>query len=139
VYFFQLFLSTDPANSKRRLMSKACSIAMLSGRAKNQSALILVVGLILGLAAFSSNALQLIGCLRAAQNETSESRTEYETHERIHAAVLQARNAKTRSGFIDHQQSAIEAADIKHSVRRALAESRCRAPAVVFWSPAMRC
>jgi hypothetical protein len=119
-------------------MYTACSTGRLAFSAARRSAFVVVVGMVVGVTAFSTCALQLLGSTRSAQNESSES-SEYETSERIHVAVLQSRHGKTKGSALSSLQSVLQAADFEHRVRRALDQSRCRLPSIVFWSPTMRC
>jgi hypothetical protein len=53
--------------------------------------------------------------------------------------VLQTRNAKTKGSQLCRHQSVVQAADMNHSIHRALAERRCLIPMIAYWSATMRC
>jgi hypothetical protein len=118
-------------------MDTARSILRLALPATKRSGFVLVVSMVMGVMAASSGALQLLGGIRAA-NESSES-SECETSERIHVAVLQTRQAKTKGRFLCNLQAALDAADSHHSVRQVLTENCCRLSPIAYWSATMRC
>jgi hypothetical protein len=119
-------------------MGIAYSILRLAKPASKRSTFALAIGLVVGVAAFSSGALQLLGGLRAGPTESSENAPSEES-ERIHVAVLHSRHGKTKGSLLSHHESVAQAADIHHSICRALAESRCRISLIASWSAAMRC
>jgi hypothetical protein len=119
-------------------MGIARFILRLAKPTAKRSTFALAVGLVVGVTAFSSGALQLLGGLRAGQAESSENAPSEES-ERIHVAVLQSRHAKTKGSLLSHHQSVAQTADIHHSICRALADGRCRISPIASWSAAMRC
>jgi hypothetical protein len=135
---FQLFLSAQRTTSRQGFVDAVGSILRLAVPAAKRSAFAVAVSVVVAVMAFSSCALQMFGGLRAGQNESSES-SPYETSERIHVAVLQIRSAKAKGTLPCRLQSVAHAADIHHSIRSALAESRGRIPFVACWSASIRC
>jgi hypothetical protein len=134
---FQLFLSAEKP-SVSGLMNTVGSILRLAVPAAKRWTFAVAVGFAVGVMAFSSCALQLLGSVRPGQIESSES-SPYETCERIHVAVLQIRSAKAKGFLPCRLQSIAQAADLQQSLREALGESRCRIPLVACWSASIRC
>jgi hypothetical protein len=135
---FSAFFVSPENHQQAGILDAVGSILRLPVRAAKRSAFAVAIGLVVAVMAFSSCALQMFGGLRAGQNESSES-SPYETSERIHVAVLQIRSAKAKGTLPCRLQSVVHAADIHHSIRSALAESRGRIPFVACWSASIRC
>ena len=109
-----------------------------SSTKQNRRKLIALIGLAIGLLAFGPWALQGVSLMRAAQYETNENRTQYETNER-HSTILPARCARMNGTMAKGMHSVSKATDALQSVRRAFEAKRLSVPAVVDWSPSLRC
>ena len=99
---------------------------------------LLAVGLALVLMLLAPAAIQQLGLLRAAENETNENRSELEGNERIHLSVQANRKlAKNRGVRTAACQPQRDPSD-QLAIARAADDYRQLVPAVVAWSPSRR-
>jgi hypothetical protein len=101
---------------------------------------LLSVGLALALMLLAPCAVQQLGSLRAAQNETNENRSEFEVNERFHASVQPTRRAAKNRGLRHAMYQILPTSPQQlTSLRRVAAECQLFVADVVSWSPSMRC
>jgi hypothetical protein len=139
VFLSSFFCRHKSKKLESSVMNTACFPRRLIASATRRCAFVGVVLAVVGLMTVSTGALQWFSSLRAFQNESSEGRSEHETSERAHVAVLQLRSAKTRSNIFYRRDYKSETLAIHRAVNRALAENSCRVPSIVLWSSTMRC
>jgi hypothetical protein len=88
---------------------------------------------------FAPCALQGLSLLRAAQYESNENRSECETNERIHTSVQPTRSIKSKATPAEDLPASLQPLTADCRLQHWVRLSRVLTPAVVEWSPLMRC